>query len=218
DSKIATEDVLTVQDWQTLVELRNILSNFAALTKKFEGNDPTFPTVIATVFALRENLKKEMARYHDNLGAIVFDGPDISRHELPLNQPSVLEPLVPATPQERPQRQAGVPQRFKDCEIDLPKRRAITQQLQDQATPKDAIHAVVDSEAPDVDVRFIRTGIQFAIAKLDEYYEMLRQAPVYWYAMILQPGDITRWIERNLDEEESSCIISSFKQFFIQEY
>ncbi|KAK0744812.1 hypothetical protein B0T21DRAFT_407882 [Apiosordaria backusii] len=99
--------------------------------------------------------------------------------------------------------------------VDLSGRRPASPLPQDQATPIQEAH--LEAEPPDFDVKFIRTSIQFAIAKLDEYYELLQQAQVYWFTMILHPGHKKRWIERNLEEEDASRIITAFKQFF-QEY
>ncbi|KAL2138247.1 hypothetical protein VTI28DRAFT_7190 [Corynascus sepedonium] len=82
DSKISSEDILTRQDWLTLMEIQKILANFALARKKFEGNSPTFPEVIATLFSLLKKLKEEESRHYDNLDLTVFDGPDHFSQEL----------------------------------------------------------------------------------------------------------------------------------------
>jgi len=218
DSKISSEDILTHQDWLTLVEIQKILANFALATKKFEGNSPTFPEVIATLFRLMEKLKEEESRHHDNLDLTIFDGPDRFSQEVNNIPSDNSESILSSTPVGRPQRQAGIPKKYQDCEIDMPWRQGNLSSLQALPAIAEEADRPVEAEAPEYDVRFIRTSIRFAIKKINEYYNILQHAPVYWYAMILHPGHKKRWIERNLDEERASYIIAGFQQFFQKHY
>jgi hypothetical protein len=57
-----------------------------------------------------------------------------------------------------------------------------------------------------------------AIAKLEQYIDLMEEVPAYWSAMILLPAFRTRWIERFLTPERSAVIIAQFKQLYQEEY
>ena len=53
---ISAKDILKDNDWETLVELQAVLRPFALVTKRFEGNGPTLPSVVQALYYLRESL------------------------------------------------------------------------------------------------------------------------------------------------------------------
>jgi hypothetical protein len=191
---LSQEDALVPEDWFVLTEIRSILKPFATVTTSFEGNgEPTLPGVPYALYFLRSKLMGFLTQFQAD-----------TTPEMP----------PPPTPSQRPQRQYRRPAHLDDCELDLPSQRSTTLS---QAT---TIQVDLDEPALPAATRGIRSierGIKSAIAKLQEYIDLLDDSRAYWNAMILHPGYQTRWLEK-FRPDKLGHHIATFKQCFQERY
>jgi hypothetical protein len=120
-------------------------------------------------------------------------------------------PIPPQQQPRRPQRNAGLPQRFNDCEVDLPGHNSDSDE--EPSVDDDEEELPVDTH-----IRSIHVGLNRAVQKLEKYVVLLHNTPVYWAAMILHPGIRGRWIEHTLDADTALAIMATFKQSFLKDY
>ncbi|OBS14952.1 hypothetical protein FPOA_14115 [Fusarium poae] len=193
--------------------------------------------------ALREVLSDDSDR--------VFPGPEIEGPEreirvgdAPLRFAAAQGSSPPASPpaaqSQRPQRNVGLPHKYRDSVIDLPGRPvgsinppvaledSSTEEVLEQGDGEEEgsqrqrreIWSNLPSkpEIAHADLRAIRGCITCAIYKLEKYVILLEDSPAYWTAMILHPAFKDKWIREYLPGEHANRIVDSFKRFFERDY
>ncbi|KAK3296977.1 uncharacterized protein B0H64DRAFT_390900 [Chaetomium fimeti] len=64
----------------------------------------------------------------------------------------------------------------------------------------------------------MRAGIRAAIAKLEEYRNLLEDSSAYLFAMILDPSHKTLWMKKNLQSHQVDSCVAALKQCFDDQY
>lgn len=251
--RIPEEYLLSQDDWHLLAITLAVLLPFKKLTKYFEGRVPRFAEAAASLFYLVDHLRKQLAEYSDS--DRIFPGPEIEGPEreirvgdAPLrfaaaqgsSPPSSPPVSPPAAQSQRPQRNVGLPRKYRDSVIDLPGRPvgSINPPVALEDSGAEEVLEQEDGEEEgsqrqwrekwpnlpskpeiaDLNLRAIRGCITCAIYKLEKYVTLLEDSPAYWTAMILHPAFKDKWIREYLPGEHANRIVDRFKQFFGRDY
>lgn len=214
---------------------------------------PRFAEAAASLFYLVDHLRKQLAEYSDS--DRIFPGPEIEGPEreirvgdAPLrfaaaqgsSPPSSPPVSPPAAQSQRPQRNVGLPHKYRDSVIDLPGRPvgSINPPVELEDSGAEEVLEQEDGEEEgsqrqwrekwpnlpskpeiaDLNLRAIRGCITCAIYKLEKYVTLLEDSPAYWTAMILHPAFKDKWIREYLPGEHANRIVDRFKQFFGRDY
>ncbi|KAG7410240.1 putative AC transposase [Fusarium oxysporum f. sp. raphani] len=239
--RIPEEYLLSQDDWHLL-----------AITLA-AGRVPRFAEAAASLFYLVDHLRKQLAEYSDS--DRIFPGPEIEGPEreirvgdAPLrfaaaqgsSPPSSPPVSPPAAQSQRPQRNVGLPHKYRDSVIDLPGRPvgSINPPVELEDSGAEEVLEQEDGEEEgsqrqwrekwpnlpskpeiaDLNLRAIRGCITCAIYKLEKYVTLLEDSPAYWTAMILHPAFKDKWIREYLPGEHANRIVDRFKQFFGRDY
>lgn len=228
EDRIPSEDLLTSEDWQILVELVAILQPLWRLTKRFEGNTYLrFGEVIPNLCLLQRQLlgfcdlfsdprNYQMARLED---VIYVALPDQDQDEDPApTEPEPPLPLELPAP-DRLRRATRLPTYLQDYEVDLPTRRPdgvpeaapAPQKMEEDMGEQACLQLSSQGKA------IIRYSIELMIGKLAEYESLLEGCITPWAAMAMDPRLQMRWVAKNLPERESS-ILANLRQFYDSYY
>ncbi|RKK23561.1 hypothetical protein BFJ67_g17107, partial [Fusarium oxysporum f. sp. cepae] len=228
-------------------------SFYNRLTNNLTGRVPRFAEAAASLFYLVDHLRKQLAEYSDS--DRIFPGPEIEGPEreirvgdAPLrfaaaqgsSPPSSPPVSPPAAQSQRPQRNVGLPHKYRDSVIDLPGRPvgSINPPVELEDSGAEEVLEQEDGEEEgsqrqwrekwpnlpskpeiaDLNLRAIRGCITCAIYKLEKYVTLLEDSPAYWTAMILHPAFKDKWIREYLPGEHANRIVDRFKQLFGRDY
>ncbi|KAL6402721.1 hypothetical protein AUP68_14055 [Ilyonectria robusta] len=192
----------------------DLLEPFLYLTKRFEGREPRFAEVAASLHYLLDYLQRQRNIYTNELANPQMAGPDFVGASIFVGDVRpALQPITPPNTQSdifssRPQRQRCQTARYKDGADDAEiAGNAENDNFEDSADFSDRQN-----------LRALRASLTVAIHKIDKYVAPLEDSPTYWAAMILHPGLKKRWIEKYLPEEHAWRIIQGFNKFFDEDY
>lgn len=184
--------ILSQADWGVLESVDKILQPLKSITKAFEGRDPVFAEVIATMQKLLTDFET-----HENT---TFRMPT----EIGAPEPAMV------TSSGRPARTTRRPAHLDDSVVDFPG--------QNRPPQADEAPALVLDPLPDASQAFLRVNICLAILKIKKYRDLMEQSPAYWSAMILHPGYNRKWLANNLSSQRYATAITAFKRLYDEEY
>jgi hypothetical protein len=234
--RLPTADLLEPSDWHQLALILTILEPFRRITKWFEGRSASFPEVIATTEWLTDHLAYQQRILHPNseaptefTGGPVYAQPEITvasqqAQSIALNDDDDAdddaEPFFStAANSQRPRRKRRLPSRLADSVIDLPRRLPPGQVILPVFELADDLPALPSSPDPDDDhVSFVRTSLQLAIQKLQEYVGLMEESPAYWVAMLLHPGHKKRWMDKCLSPDRARKAFAACRDLYQAEY
>ncbi|RKK08279.1 hypothetical protein BFJ65_g17024 [Fusarium oxysporum f. sp. cepae] len=210
-------------------------SFFTAVERAFRLKDPIeiYTTVMSRHADKTKRIPEEYLLSQDDwhLLAITLAGSS------PPSSPPV---SPPAAQSQRPQRNVGLPHKYRDSVIDLPGRPvgSINPPVELEDSGAEEVLEQEDGEEEgsqrqwrekwpnlpskpeiaDLNLRAIRGCITCAIYKLEKYVTLLEDSPAYWTAMILHPAFKDKWIREYLPGEHANRIVDRFKQLFGRDY
>ncbi|KAK3386494.1 hypothetical protein B0H63DRAFT_137000 [Podospora didyma] len=228
--RLPTTDLLQPSDWHLLSLVLAILKPFKKLTKWFEGHSASFSEVIATQEWLIDLLEDQVRTLHPNLEAPTefTGGPFHTQPEITVasqqaqlitlddNGDDNAEPLIAAAASsQRPRRVRRLPARLTDSVIDLP-RRLPTGQL---IPPAFELADDLPDPSPSLDLDddhlfFVRSSVQLAIQKLQEYAGLMEESPAYWAAMLLQPRHRKMWVNTFLSPNRAQKAYGACRELY----
>ena len=194
-------DVLNSEDWKMLREIRHILEPIYHLTMRTQGRGTSSGhgklwEVMTGIEFILDHLEDWKTLYEER--------PEPSSY-----------PILSQT-RERPPRQSRLPSRLQSCEVLSPLRLhfhteasaclSAATSFNETALPAHSRHEYVQNEARSVssissmerqERANIRTSINNAWVKLNEYYTLLGQSPLFAASVILNPDLGLRWLEAN---------------------
>jgi hypothetical protein len=223
------DDILNVDDWRILGEIMHILKPLYDQTMLTQGwgkgnSHGRLWEVMTGIEFVLGTLEDWKAFY--NIDAATEAAQEVADSQLSLRSPSISHrtippPSTPSTPiGSRPSRSRHLPARLDDYEVVTPSRRsqirrqaALSHQFDEGALPahtREAYTSISRSasqlsrqhDMTDRESQSIRASINGAWKKLNGYYLVLGQSPLYAAAVILHPTLGLAYLERNWTSED----------------
>jgi hypothetical protein len=214
-----TADVLTSDDWKVLREIRHVLEPIYHMTMRTQGwgtssgHGRLWEVMTGMEFIL-DHLEDWKALYKEEPAYLAVEAGLANQGE---RSPSP----TPSQIRERPSRQSKLPSRFQGCAIlaplrrhcqtEAPARSPVAPRFDEAALPAHSRNEYMQSDVRSVssiasmegqERASIRASINNAWIKLNEYYTLLGQSPLFAASIILNPDLGLRWLEANWTSPE----------------
>ena len=223
-SQLHRQDYLTIDDWRLLNDVQHVLEPIYSLTMRTQGyahggsHGKLWELMTGMEFIL-EHLEEWKALYNNPATELAAELASQQPIEPFSPGPTPDLALQPSTPtmqaRDRPVRQSRLPQHLQGFEVITPSRQQ-QRRHQQLATTVTAADRFNEDALPDhdcstyqaqsvsrisslaVDERaYMRACINNAWSKLNEYYMLLQESPVYTASVILHPSLGVRFLEAN---------------------
>lgn len=221
-TQLPRQDYLTTDDWRLLNDIQHVLEPIYSLTMRTQGHAHSgihghlWELMTGMEFVL-EHLEEWKTLYDDPTTELAAESASQQPSEPLSSGPgpdSMPRPSTPTTfARDRPARQSKLPQHLQDFEVATPLRHQQQRHWQPAAT---ATARFDEGALPDhtrstytarsvsrisniaADERtYIRACINNAWVKLDGYYTLLGESPLYAASIILHPGLGISFLEAN---------------------
>jgi hypothetical protein len=198
--RVSPEDHLSAEDWRILGEIAAILRPLYKATIRHQGraekaSHGSIWEVLPSMEWILSHLESLKTEYADP-PTFPYEDEDVSSQPRRLSE---------ASQPQRPIRIRRPPRHLESEVLDFLSPRSLSQPSQpSQPQPR-------PRERPTQDLnensrKYIRTAINNAWEKLNEYYRLLDLSPVYVAAMVLNPGQNWRYVEERWSTEHPGWI------------
>lgn len=218
---LSEEDILTVDDWKMLSEIQHILKPLYDMTMQTQGwgtagGQGRLWEVLTGIEFILEHLENWKILYNLKPSNLAAGNAPSGVSDAP--SPAWSSSTTPGG--GRPtQRLRRIPERYQDCDLsgNSRRRRCDTRptsrrgSFNPDALPEHTRAAYILQQPIEVSLidalrdperESIRTSINNAWVKLDEYYSLLGQSPLFTAAVILNPDVGILWLEDAWTSEE----------------
>ena len=217
-SQLPRQDHLTTEDWRLLNDIQYVLEPIYSLTMRTQGHAYSgshghlWELMTGMEFVL-EHLEEWKALYDDPATELAAElaSQQPSEPLLPVYGPdSAPRPSTPTTPaRDRPTRQSRLPQHLQGFEVGTPlsqqrrHRQPAATRFNESALPDHTRSSYTARSVSRVSTlaaderTYLRASINNAWVKLNEYYTLLGESPLYAASIILHPGLGISFLEAN---------------------
>jgi hypothetical protein len=197
-TRLPEADRLSIDDWRLLGELEAVLKPIYDLTLQAEGGGGALWMVLTQMEFLLEHFE-QLKVFYDNLTSSEVEASVTAGHNLPL------DPTLMSTEDSLEIRAS---RRLRERSSQRARAAATaTARFNERALPPytraSFTHSSTEPNALGLDQRaYMRVSINHAWVKLNQYYTILSESPLFAAAVILHPKYGLKWLEKKWTTEE----------------